>query len=110
MTMNQQATNNLNFNERGLIPAIIQDDETDAVLMLGYMTAETLRETREIGQVVFWSRSRDERWHKGETSGDLLEVRSIKADCEYNSLLVRVKMLGKAVCHTGARACFFNEA
>jgi phosphoribosyl-AMP cyclohydrolase len=74
------------------------------------MNAETLQKTKEIGQVVFWSRSRNEVWHKGATSGDLLEVRSIKADCEDNSLLVRVKMLGNAVCHTGAKACFFKEA
>jgi phosphoribosyl-AMP cyclohydrolase len=100
----------LNYSPAGLIPAVIQDDETDAVLMLGYMNAETLRMTREVGQVVFWSRSREEVWHKGATSGDYLEVRSIKADCEFNSLLVRVKMLGKGVCHTGARSCFFNEA
>ena len=99
----------LNYNAQGLIPAIIQDDETNAVLMLGYMNADTLRMTREIGQAVFWSRSRQEVWHKGATSGDYLEVRSIKADCENNSLLVRVKMLGKAVCHTGAKSCFFND-
>jgi phosphoribosyl-AMP cyclohydrolase len=99
----------LNYNPQGLIPAIIQDDETNDVLMLGYMNPETLKMTKEIGQVVFWSRSRKEIWHKGATSGDFLEVRSIKADCENNSLLVRVKMLGKAVCHTGARACFFND-
>ncbi len=99
----------LNYNAQGLIPAVIQDDETNAVLMLGYMNADTLRKTKEIGQVVFWSRSRQEAWHKGATSGDYLEVRSIKADCEQNSLLIRVKMLGGAVCHTGAKACFFNE-
>jgi phosphoribosyl-AMP cyclohydrolase len=99
----------LNYNAQGLIPAVIQDDETNVVLMLGYMNADTLRKTKEIGQVVFWSRSRQEVWHKGATSGDYLEVRSIKADCEQNSLLIRVKMLGGAVCHTGAKACFFNE-
>lgn len=98
----------LRYNAQGLIPAIIQDDETDAVLMLGYMNDDTLRRTREIGQVVFWSRSRQEVWHKGATSGDYLEVRSINVDCEGNSLLVRVKMLGKAVCHTGARSCYFT--
>ena len=65
----------LNYNPQGLIPAIIQDDATDAVLMLGYMNAETLQLTRERGQVVFWSRSRQEIWHKGATSGDYLEVR-----------------------------------
>ena len=99
----------LKYNDLGLIPAVIQDDETNAVLMLGYMSAETLQMTKEKGQVVFWSRSRKEIWHKGATSGDFLEVRSIKADCEHNSLLVRVKMVGGAVCHTGAKACFFNE-
>jgi phosphoribosyl-AMP cyclohydrolase len=99
----------LNYNAQGLIPAVIQDDETNAVLMLGYMNADTLRKTKEIGQVVFWSRSRQEVWHKGATSGDYLEVRSIRADCEQNSLLIRVKMLGGAVCHTGAKACFFKE-
>ncbi len=99
----------LNYDASGLIPAIIQDDATKDVLMLGYMNADTLRMTREKGQVVFWSRSRQEVWHKGATSGDFLEVKSIVADCENNSLLVRVKMLGKGTCHTGARACFFNE-
>jgi phosphoribosyl-AMP cyclohydrolase len=77
--------------------------------MLGYMNAETLQMTRDRGQVVFWSRSRQEIWHKGATSGDYLEVRSIRADCEDNSLLVRVKMLGKAVCHTGAKSCYFKN-
>ncbi|HZP56159.1 MAG TPA: phosphoribosyl-AMP cyclohydrolase [Dehalococcoidia bacterium] len=99
----------LNYNAQGLIPAIIQDDETNDVLMLGYMNADTLKMTQEIGQVVFWSRSRQEVWHKGATSGDYLEVRSIRRDCEDNSLLVRVKMLGKGTCHTGARSCFFRE-
>lgn len=98
----------LRYNQQGLIPAIIQDDETEAVLMLGYMNAETLARTREIGQVVFWSRSRQEVWHKGATSGDYLAVKSISVDCEGNSLLVRVTMLGKAVCHTGARTCYFR--
>jgi phosphoribosyl-AMP cyclohydrolase len=99
----------LKYDDKGLIPAIIQDDDTNAVLMLGYMNAETLQKTKEIGQVVFWSRSRAEVWHKGATSGDYLEVRSIHVDCEENSLLVRVKMLGKATCHTGNVSCFYRE-
>ncbi len=98
----------LKFDDRGLIPAIIQDDETGDVLMLGWMNEASLQATRERGQVVFWSRSRQELWHKGATSGDYLEVRSIAADCDEDALLVRVKMLGKGVCHTGARSCFFN--
>ncbi|MBF6600400.1 MAG: phosphoribosyl-AMP cyclohydrolase [Dehalococcoidia bacterium] len=99
----------LNYNPQGLIPAVIQDDETNAVLMLGYMNPETLRLTRECGQVVFWSRSRQEIWHKGATSGDYLEVRSMKADCENNSLLIRIRLVGNATCHTGAYSCFFND-
>jgi phosphoribosyl-AMP cyclohydrolase len=99
----------LNYNPQGLIPAVIQDDATNAVLMVGYMNADTLKMTEETGQVVFWSRSRQEVWHKGATSGDYLEVASIKADCENNSLLVRVRLLGKGTCHTGAYSCFFNE-
>lgn len=99
----------LNYNPQGLIPAVIQDDATDIVLMLGYMNAETLKMTEELGQVVFWSRSRQEIWHKGATSGDYLQVRSIRSDCERNSLLIRVTMLGAAVCHTGARSCYFNS-
>ena len=78
----------LNYNPQGLIPAVIQDDETGALLMLGYMTPETIEMTKQKGQVVFWSRSRKEIWHKGATSGDFLEVRSMKADCEMNSLLI----------------------
>lgn len=99
----------LNYNPQGLIPAVIQDDETDTLLMLGYMTPETIEMTKQKGQVVFWSRSRKEIWHKGATSGDFLEVRSMKADCEMNSLLIRVKMVGSAVCHTGAKSCYFRE-
>lgn len=99
----------LRFDEKGLIPAVIQDDASGAVLMLGYMTRETLEKTREIGQVVFWSRSRQEVWHKGATSGDFLEVRSIRVDCAENSLLVRVRMVGGAVCHTGRATCYFRE-
>ena len=97
------------FNADGLVPAIAQEASTGEVLMMAWMNADTLRMTRDKGQVVFWSRSRQEVWHKGATSGDYLEVKSIVADCENNSLLVRVKMLGKGTCHTGARSCFFNE-
>lgn len=98
----------LSFDDRGLIPAIMQDDVSGAVLMLGYMTRETLARTRELGQVVFWSRSRGEVWHKGATSGDFLEVVSMRPDCEGRSLLVRVRMLGGAVCHTGSATCYFR--
>lgn len=99
----------LKFDEKGLIPAIIQDDVTGDVLMLGYMNEESLRRTLESGQVWFWSRSRRELWHKGATSGDFLNVKAVWTDCDQDVVLVRVEMVGKAVCHTGARSCFFNR-
>jgi phosphoribosyl-AMP cyclohydrolase len=98
----------LKYDDRGLIPAVIQEHETGDVLMVGWMNEESLRRTRESGQVWFWSRSRRELWHKGATSGDYFEVRSLDTDCDRDVILARVKMLGKAACHTGARSCFFN--
>ncbi|MDI6857007.1 MAG: phosphoribosyl-AMP cyclohydrolase [Dehalococcoidia bacterium] len=89
----------------GLVPVVIQDDETDEVLMLAYMNEEALRLTRETGQVWFYSRSRQELWHKGATSGSFLEVRRILVDCDDDALLIRVRALGPA-CHTGERTCF----
>jgi phosphoribosyl-AMP cyclohydrolase/predicted aspartyl protease len=99
----------LALDDRGLIPAIIQDHETNDVLMVGWMNEESLRLTRGSGQVWFWSRSRRELWHKGETSGDFLEVQEMWTDCDRDVILVKARMLGTAVCHTGARSCFFNE-
>ena len=98
----------LNFNEKALIPAIIQDDETNQVLMLGYMNKEALEKTLEGPDVWFYSRSRQEMWHKGETSGNYLKVRSVMKDCENNSLLVRAKPMGPT-CHTGNVTCFYRE-
>lgn len=99
---------NLNFNEKGLIPAIIQDDDTGEVLMLGYMNEESLRRTLSGEDVWFYSRSRQELWHKGATSGNYLKVRSIWKDCEDNSILIKAHATGP-VCHTGNRICFFQE-
>ena len=98
---------NLNFNEKGLIPAIIQDADTGEVLMLGYMNEESLRLTRETGEAWFYSRSRQKLWHKGETSGNFIKVVEIRKDCENNSLLVKARPTGP-VCHTGNRNCFFR--
>jgi len=100
--------NNLNYNEKGLIPAIIQDDATGEVLMLGYMNEEALRLTMSGDDVWFYSRSRQEMWHKGETSGNYIKVRSIWKDCENNSILVKARPTGP-VCHTGNRTCFFQQ-
>jgi phosphoribosyl-AMP cyclohydrolase len=100
--------NNLNFNEKGLIPAIVQDEATGDVLMLGYMNKESLNRTLSSGEVWFFSRSRQELWHKGATSGNKLTLRSIWVDCENNSLLVKAQPAGPT-CHTGHKSCFFTE-
>ncbi len=98
----------LKFDERGLIPAIVQQHDTGEVLMMAWMNAESLRLTFETGTTWFWSRSRQELWNKGATSGNMQCVISVAADCDQDCLLVRVDSPGPA-CHTGARSCFFNE-
>lgn len=97
----------LQFKDGGLLPAVIQDASSGDVLMVGYMDAEALRRTRRDGSVWFWSRSRNEYWHKGDTSGNVLYVQELRTDCDADTVLVRVNPVGP-VCHTGARSCFFN--
>ena len=98
---------NLNYEKYsdGLIPAIVQDAETQAVLMLGFMNEEALTKTEQTGRVTFYSRSRQQLWPKGETSGNYLEVVSIQADCDQDTLLISARPTGP-VCHTGATTCF----
>jgi phosphoribosyl-ATP pyrophosphohydrolase/phosphoribosyl-AMP cyclohydrolase len=96
------------FDERGLIPAIVQDAETREVLTLAYMNRDSLRRTLETGETWFWSRSRNQLWHKGETSGHTQQVKDIKLDCDRDALIVSVIPSGPA-CHTGERTCFHNE-
>ena len=98
----------LKFDEKGLIPAIVQDHYTKQVLTLAYMNRETLALTIAEKRTVFWSRSRQEIWRKGETSGNIQRVVSITADCDGDALVVEVVKDGPA-CHTGAESCFFNE-
>lgn len=99
----------LKYDAGGLLPAVIQDYRSNAVLMVGYMNEEALRRTLAEGRVCFWSRSRREYWVKGKTSGNYFEVRSVFADCDADALLVRVMPLGPGVaCHTGRYSCFFN--
>jgi len=99
----------LNFDKmNGLIPAIIQDTSTNKVLMLGFMNAESLEKTKLTGLVTFFSRSRNELWTKGETSGNFLRVKEIIADCDNDTLLIKALPDG-AVCHTGAQTCFREE-
>ena len=100
--------NNLKYNEKGLIPAIVQDTDTNEVLMLGYMNEEALRQTLSSGEVWFYSRSRQVLWHKGETSGNRLEVCEVWKDCDSDTFLVKAHPTGP-VCHTGNRTCFFQQ-
>ena len=97
----------LKFDEHGLIPAIVQDHDTKEVLTLAYMNAESLAITIDERRTCFWSRSRQELWRKGETSGHVQHVVSITADCDGDALVVEVVKEGPA-CHTGAESCFFN--
>ena len=94
------------FNEHGLVPAIVQDDDTGEVLMMAWMNAESLSATFDQGRTVFWSRSRNELWRKGDTSGDLQYVRSAAYDCDGDALLFRVEQVGNGACHTGEYSCF----
>jgi phosphoribosyl-AMP cyclohydrolase len=97
----------LKFDDRGLIPVVVQDIRDGTVLMLGYANKESLKLTLERGEMVFWSRSRSELWHKGETSGNVLRVKSISVDCDGDTLLVKAEPAGPT-CHTGERSCFFT--
>jgi len=98
----------LKFDQKGLIPAIIQDYKNDEVLMLAYMNKESLGRTLKLGKTCFWSRSRKEYWVKGLTSGHFQFVKSIAYDCDLDTLLIRVRQVGKA-CHTGMRSCFYRK-
>ena len=93
----------------GLVPAIVQDDGTGEVLMLAYMDAEALRRTQETGKAWFYSRSRDTYWMKGESSGHVQEVQEIRVDCDADAVLLKVRQLGGAPCHTGQRSCFYRR-
>ena len=99
----------LKLDNQGLVPAIIQDAETNEVLMLGYMNKESLSRTVSSGDVWFFSRSRQELWHKGETSGNFLRLRSIYKDCDNDTILVKADPVGP-VCHLNTRTCFVTEA
>lgn len=103
------ALDRLVFNSEGLLPAIVQDDESGEVLMLAWMDREAVRRTLTEGRVTYWSRSRGEYWRKGDTSGHRQYVRSVDVDCDGDTLLVRVVQLG-AACHTGTRSCFTDRA
>ncbi len=98
----------VHFNSDGLVPTIAQDAESGEVLMLAWMNAQTLAETLRTGQLTYWSRSRRERWRKGETSGHTQELVEARIDCDGDTLLFRVRQTG-AACHTGERSCFYRH-
>lgn len=105
MPFDKTAIANLTYNEAGLIPAIVQSVTTGRVLMMAWMNNESLLQTLEVGETVFFSRSRNELWHKGATSGNTQRVMSIEADCDADTLLIKVLENGPA-CHTDAESCF----
>jgi len=99
---------NIEFDEKGLIPAVIQDADTSEVLMLGFMNKESLRRTMESKEIWFYSRTRQKLWQKGETSGNIIKLVNIKYNCENNSLLVAGHPTGP-VCHTGHKTCYYRD-
>ena len=101
-------TKSLKFDAQGLIPAIVQDAETNQVLMLAYMNAESLQLTLSTRETYFWSRSRNELWHKGATSGNVQHVVEVRVDCDADTLLIRVNPAGPS-CHTGNQTCFYRN-
>ena len=105
--METVAIESLKFDAQGLIPAIVQDAESGVLLMFAYMNVDSLKLTLKSGETHFWSRSRRELWHKGETSGNTQQVVDIRVDCDADALLVRVVPAGPA-CHTGETSCFYR--
>jgi phosphoribosyl-ATP pyrophosphohydrolase/phosphoribosyl-AMP cyclohydrolase len=97
------------YDERGLVPAIVQDYLDGTVLMLAWMNRESLQKTLETGETWFWSRSRAELWHKGATSGHIQKVRSLRYDCDSDAILISAEQIGDIACHTGERSCFHRE-
>ena len=99
----------LRYNEQGLIPAIAQDYLDGTVLMLAWMNQAALEKTLETGQAWYWSRSREELWHKGATSGHFQNVKHLRYDCDSDALLLSIEQVGDVACHTGARSCFYQD-
>jgi phosphoribosyl-AMP cyclohydrolase len=98
----------LNFDEHGLVPVAVQEADTGEVLLIGFANEEAIRQTFDKGLATFWSRSRQELWTKGETSGNRLRLVEVRYNCEESTLLYRVRLEGDAACHTGNRTCFYR--
>ncbi|MDG4549351.1 MAG: phosphoribosyl-AMP cyclohydrolase [Candidatus Contendobacter sp.] len=107
--MNDDWLERIKWTADGLVPAIAQDAGSGRILMMAWMNRESLRLTVERGEAVYWSRSRQELWHKGETSGHTQKVKSIRLDCDHDVLLLEIEQIGGIACHTGRQSCFFEE-
>lgn len=105
MIANREQLTKLRFNEAGLIPAVVQSAQTNRVLMVAWMNLESIKQTFEVGETVFFSRSRSELWHKGATSGNTQRVLKVEVDCDSDCLLIKVEENGPA-CHNGTESCF----
>jgi phosphoribosyl-AMP cyclohydrolase len=107
--MNTKWLSKVQWNEHGLVPVIAQQVGSNDVLMFAWMNREALEKTVELGEAVYWSRSRKKLWHKGETSGHIQKVREIRLDCDSDALLLKVEQVDNIACHTGRHACFFQQ-
>jgi phosphoribosyl-AMP cyclohydrolase len=100
--------NKVNWSEDGLVPAIAQDAASGDILMVAWMNREALKQTVELGEAVYWSRSRKKLWHKGEESGHTQKVKEVRLDCDEDVVLLKIEQVGGIACHTGRRSCFFQ--
>ena len=109
MKMSDTWLNKINWSQDGLVPAVTQDAASGRVLTVAWMNREALKQTAATGEVHYWSRSRRKLWHKGEDSGHVQKVKSIRLDCDEDVILVEVEQVGGIACHTGRQSCFFNH-
>lgn len=100
----------IQWNDQNLVPCVVQDYRDNVVLMVAFMNKESLQKTLETKETYFYSRSRNELWHKGHKSGEVQKVKELYYDCDSDTILVKVKQIGGIACHTGKRSCFFNRA
>lgn len=109
MTSTSKWLNHVSWDEQGLVPVIAQDAHTNVVLMFAWMNRDALERTLELGQAVYWSRSRKKLWHKGEESGHFQNVHEIRLDCDQDVLLLKITQVGEIACHTGRPSCFYQR-
>lgn len=109
MTASKKWLNEIKWDEQGLVPAIAQDASTGTVLMFAFMNREALEKTAQLGEAVYWSRSRRKLWHKGEESGHTQKVLEIRTDCDNDVVLLKIEQTGGIACHTGRQSCFYNK-